>query len=130
MFTDKQGPIEAYEFGKFVINGEEHYKEGGRKAGAGKDIRITPVGISEWEERKGHMLTPEMITGVFRNDVETLIIGMGAYGGLECPDSVSDYIKANGISEVILEKTPEACRIYNELHRKGKPVALLAHGTC
>jgi hypothetical protein len=71
-----------------------------------------------------------MITGVYDQDIEVLIIGIGVEGFVECPDDVKKSIKKNGIKELLLEKTPKACKTYNELYHKGKRVALLAHGTC
>jgi hypothetical protein len=39
-------------------------------------------------------------------------------------------IKAAGIETLVVERTPEACKIFNKLYSEGKNVALLAHGTC
>ncbi len=127
----KNGPIQKVSWGKFVINGVEHYKApDGTIVGAGKDIRLIGDEVTPWRERKGHNLTRSMITGIFDRDIEVLIIGNGFYGALHVPDHVIDYIKSKGINKVIVERTPEACRLYNELYSKGVRVALLAHGTC
>ena len=130
MFYDTSGPIEEYSWGKFVISGTEHSKSNGMKIGVGKDIRLIGSELSKWKERKGHLLTSEMITGVFGKGIQTLIIGVGATGAVECPHQVQEYIKSNGVENLILKKTPDACRLYNEMFRSGKRVALLAHGTC
>ena len=130
MFNDDKGPIQEFSWGKFIISGHEHSKSIGTKIGAGKDIRLIGTEVSKWKERKGHLLTNEMITGVIGRDIEALIIGIGATGAVECPPSVQEYIKSNGIPELILLETPEACKRYNEMYRSGQQVALLAHGTC
>jgi hypothetical protein len=130
MFDDKRGPIEHFSWGKFIVCGKEHSKVSGEKIGAGKDIRLIGKNISKWKEREGHRLGPEMITGVFDQNIEILILGIGVDGLVECPEKVKKYIKSNGIKKLILEKTPEACRVYNDLFNKGEKVALLAHGTC
>ena len=96
----------------------------------GKDIRLVGGVVSRWKERKGHRLKKEMITGVYDHGVEALIIGLGVHSALECPRQVQEAILEQGISQLILEPTPEACRRYNEMVREGKRVALLAHGTC
>jgi hypothetical protein len=86
--------------------------------------------VTEWKERKGHELRPSMITGVYGRGIEVLIIGSGVEGLLECPGEVKRTVKENGIPELIVARTPEACRLYNGLFHQGKCVALLAHGTC
>lgn len=130
MFYDDNGPIQQFSWGKFVISGKEHSKSYSMKIGVGKDIRLIGTEVSKWKERKGHQLTAEMITGVLGKGIQTLIIGIGATGAVECPQSVQEYIKSNGIPKLILLKTPDACNMYNKVYRSGHQVALLAHGTC
>ncbi len=129
-FEDKHGPIEQLTWGSFHINGKEHGETAGREIGAGKDIRIIGEEVTAWREGNGHLLTIEMITGIFDQNIDVLIIGTGILGSVECPGAVEETIRRRGIEQVILEKTAEACRIYNELFRAGKRVAMLAHGTC
>ncbi len=130
MFDDPAGPIEHFEWGMYVVNGVSHGKSGDTVIGAGKDIRIVGGNVTAWRERRGHRLSPDMITGVFGVGVETLIIGTGADGLIEYSEEVAASIRLRGISCIIGAPTPESCRIYNEMHRSGKRVALLAHGTC
>jgi hypothetical protein len=130
MFDDAQGPIEHFSWGRYVICGEEHGKIQGAKVGRGKDIRLIGKKVSKWKERKGHLLSLSMITGVFDQGVEILIIGTGVNGFVECTGEVENSIRKRGIKEVVLKKTPEACRLYNSLYRNKEKVALLAHGTC
>jgi hypothetical protein len=129
-FEDKQGPIEQLTWGSFRINGKEHAQTGGQQVGAGKDIRIIGEEVTSWKEGHEHLLTIDMITGVFDQDIDVLIIGTGILGSVECPITVEEAIRRRGIDQVILERTADACRIYNELFRAGKKVAMLAHGTC
>jgi len=130
MFDEPNGPIEHFSWGKFIICGKEHSKSDGEKVGAGKDIRLIGKDVTKWRERKGHRLTPSMITGVYGLGVEVLIIGIGVNGLIECPDEVKRSIRENGINQLILARTPDACRTYNALFHKDKRTALLAHGTC
>jgi hypothetical protein len=58
------------------------------------------------------------------------VIGIGVHGAITCPDAVVAGVKKHGITEVLLQRTPEACRTYSALIREGKAAALLAHGTC
>ncbi len=130
MFDDKKGPIEHFSWGKFVVCGKEHGKEDDKKEGCGKDIRIIGKKVTEWKERKGHLLDKSMITGVFEDNIKVLVIGTGVNEQIVCPDKVKEFITSKGINEIILKSTPEACRIYNNLYNKGEKVAMLAHGTC
>lgn len=125
----KKGPIEEVAWGKFIINGKEHSHEKEKK-GAGKDIRIIGDEVTEWKERTGHILRPEMITGVFGFGIEALVIGIGFEGSIEVKKETVEEIHDFGIRELFIEKTPEACKKYNELYEKGVKVAMLAHGTC
>lgn len=130
MFDDKDGPIEHFSWGRFIVAGSLHTKTPAGKTGKGKDIRVMGTEVTKWKEREGHLLDSDMITGVFDEGIEVLIIGVGVHGMVECPEKVIKKIKKNGIKEVILRKTPDACKLYNKLFHEGKKVALLAHGTC
>lgn len=130
MFSDPRGPIEAFTWGSFRIKGEEHAGRGAFRKGVGKDIRLVGDQVSAWKERKGHLLEKDMISGVLGEDLEVLVLGLGVHTALECPEEIVHYIQREGISEVILESTPDACGLYNDLYHQGKKVALLAHGTC
>ena len=130
MFDDPKGPIEHFSWGRYIICGVEHSASEQGRIGVGKDIRLINREVTEWHERKGHQLTDSMITGVYDQGIKVLIIGIGVNGAVECPKKVRNGIQAKGISEVILERTPDACALYNSLFHQGKQVALLAHGTC
>ena len=125
----KKGPIDRFTWGRFVVRGKEH-SEDGRVVGAGKDIRIVGDKVTAWKEREGHKLTPDMITGIYDEDVEMLVIGLGVEKALKCPKPVLKAIRKHGIKRVVLAATPKACKKYNKLVNGGKRVAFLAHGTC
>jgi len=126
-FSDPEGPIEKFTWGRFVVFNKVHSDQG---EGVGKDIRIVGSTVTEWKERKGHSLTPKMITGVFDQNVDVLIIGIGVDGMVDVPEESRQYIKKHGINRLLLLRTPNACEKFNELYREGKNAALLAHGTC
>ncbi|NLG52344.1 MAG: hypothetical protein GX552_19735 [Chloroflexi bacterium] len=130
MFEDPQGPIARFSWGRFVIQGGEQARSDDALSGASQDIRLIGNQVTAWEERRGHRLNPSLITGVYDQDVEVLIIGTGVFGRLKCPDAVKQAIQEHGIETVIIQRTPDACRTYNALYRQGLRVALLAHGTC
>lgn len=130
MFDDREGPIEHYSWGKFIIRGEEHSEAGDATVGKGKDIFLFGKKVKEWKKRKGHSLTREMVEVVLETDAEVLIIGNGADGALSVPQKVIDHLLDHGLRKVIVLRTPEACAEYNRRCREGEKVALLAHGTC
>ncbi len=130
MFNDPKGPIEHFSWAKFIVTGMEHSKSIDGKIGKGKDIRLVGGKVSKWKEREGHLLSKEMITGVFDEGVEVLIIGAGVDDRIECPDEVRRYIHSRGISNLEVVNTPSACMLYNRLFHQGTKVAMLAHGTC
>ncbi len=130
MSKKKHVPVRWVGWGTFEAGGEIHAKTEDGKIGAGKDIRVIGGKVTPWKERKGHHLRPDMITGVFDKDVDTLVIGNGADGAIDCSDGIIESVKERGIGTVIIQRTPEACETYNALCRKGVRAALLAHATC
>lgn len=124
-------PIEAFSWGLFKIRGKEHGKStAGQILGVGKDICLIGEEVSRWKERKGHLLNKKMVRCVLNRGIDILVIGNGVLGAIEVPEEVQNYLRQNGIKEIIIEKTPKACATYNQLFSKGVKVALLAHGTC
>ena len=127
MFSDPQGSIEQFSWGRFTIYGEVHSEMG---EGVGKDICIINGQVSAWMARKGHRLKPKMVTCVLDEDIDVLVIGNGVNAAIKVLKRTQETLKDHGIQKVIICKTPEACQVYNQQVRKGQKVALLAHGTC
>ncbi|MDF1520984.1 MAG: Mth938-like domain-containing protein [Brevefilum sp.] len=127
MFNDSEGPIDSFDWGSFVIKGEMHSADG---EGVGKDICIIDGIVTPWSARKGHLLKPKMVSGIIGSGIEILVIGNGVNGALKVPEKTRKAISDAGVSELIIERTPQACATFNRLYREGESVALLAHGTC
>ncbi len=127
MFVDREGPIEAFDWGKFTIHGKIHSMDG---EGVGKDICILNGEVRAWAARKGHTVKPHMLAPVLQGGVQVLVIGNGVYGKLKVSQAARKAIRDGGIEELIVEKTPDACGTYNHLVREGKQAAFLAHGAC
>ena len=127
MKKDLEGPIEAFEWGRFQINGQIHSEDG---EGAGKDIFVWGGEVSPWTARKGHRLKPYMVACAFAKDIDILVIGSGVRGAIDVKEKTRQAIHTAGIERLIIQRTPEACAIYNRLYHEGEKVALLAHGTC
>ena len=129
-YRSEKGPIQFFQWGRFTIDGYEHGEGPTGTVGKGKDIRLIGTEVTRWKERRGHILSCEMITSVYDRDIEVLIIGIGAAGRIEVPQEVIRDIEKHDISRLVIARTTEACRLYNRLYHEGKRVALLAHGTC
>ena len=127
MFTDPEGPITSFEWGRFQIKGEVHSADG---EGVGKDILMLGEEVRPWTARKGHKLKPSMVECVLGEDIAVLVIGNGVNGALKVSRKTKEKLHAAGIATLVIENTPTACRTYNQLVRKGERAALLAHGTC
>lgn len=125
------GPIEAAGWGKYLISGQVHGVDSdGNILGAGKDIILHGDQVSEWRERKGHLVTLEMLAPILSVNPDILVIGNGFDGKLTVPDElVSELVNERGMT-VIVQKTPEACSIYNKIYDSGKKVAFAGHATC
>ncbi|TYB32179.1 MAG: hypothetical protein FXF47_00125 [Candidatus Mcinerneyibacterium aminivorans] len=126
----KEFPIEKFDWGKFVVDGVEHSKNYGLRKGQGKDLKIVGRNVESWKERRGHIVTKDMVNSVLKEKIDVLVIGTGFDGTLKVPKSVKNYLVENGVSEVIIKKTPDACNCYNKLYRQQRNVGLLVHGTC
>lgn len=110
--------IDAYSFGNIVIDGKAY----------SHDVIISPDGsVSRWWRRKGHVLSIEDLTEVLEKRPRTLVIGTGASGGMTVPAPVVHELEAQGI-EMIVERTRDACGIFNELAGEGVWAAF--HLTC
>ena len=120
LFRDVDGLIEEVRWGCFRIMGKELHK----------DIRCVVRDPSPWTDRRGHVLDEEMITGVWDQAIDILVIGIGIDGAVQCPKEVQNRVRERGIREIVIAPTVEACRIFNGYIRSGKRAALLAHGTC
>ncbi|HEY9071118.1 MAG TPA: Mth938-like domain-containing protein [Candidatus Ozemobacteraceae bacterium] len=120
VFADPAGPIEEVRWGWVRIAGTDHPK----------DIRCIGIEVSPWTDRKGHLLEAAMITGLDTATIDILILGMGVDAAIRPAPGLFEKLKEQGFREVVALPTREACARFNELHRTGKRVALLAHSTC
>jgi hypothetical protein len=111
--------IDAYDFGRIVINGTAFTS----------DVIIFPDHVKdEWWRKDGHILHIEDIGTIIKEKPEVLIVGTGKYGVMKVPVQTREYIESNGI-DLIVEPTDKACEVYNQISREKKAVAAL-HLTC
>ena len=111
--------IDSYSFGRIVVDGKEYTS----------DVIILPHGVfSNWWRRTGHELSADDLGPVFDAGPEVLVVGTGASGMMKVLPGVREALKENNI-ELIVERTEEACRVFNRLCRENKAAAAL-HLTC
>ncbi len=111
--------IDSFKFGWIKINGVEYTK----------DVIILPAGVKEkWWRESGHEVATIDIPEVLEAAPELLIIGTGESGKMRVLPEVMEALGKAGI-ELMVEPTPDACRLYNELSEKKKTAAAL-HLTC
>ncbi len=111
--------IEHYTFGTFIIDGkryESNVKLIGDKASAARYL-------------EGHILRKDDFDELIGAKPDYIVIGTGANGVVNVTSEIEEYIESNGI-KLIVEKTGQACDLYNEMLKKGEKVACFLHNTC
>lgn len=112
--------IDSYNFGEIVIDGRRYFR----------DLILFPERVeSGWWRREGHNLSVEDLEEVLKEKPEILIVGTGYAGLMKVSKEVRDRVKALGI-ELIVQRTEEACRTYNNLIQSGRKVVAALHLTC
>jgi len=111
--------IERYDFGSIVIDGKRYTS----------DVIIYPDKVnSHWWRKEGHLLQLDDIKEVLKEEPEIIIVGTGNLGQMHVSSKVKMHLENKGI-ELIIEKTKDACSIYNKLFGSKKVIATL-HLTC
>ncbi len=112
--------IDSYSFGSMTVDGKVY----------NKDLIIFPERIkANWWRREGHCLAIEDLKEVIDYKPEVLIIGTGAYGAMDIPESTKKMLKDKQI-ELIEKNSEQAYQIFNEYIEKGKKVVGAFHLTC
>lgn len=113
--------IESYEFGNIIIDGKTY----------SKDLILFPDKIKEdWVREEGHFLQLKDLEGVFETNPSIIIIGSGDNGMMKVSNDVYQKIEQSGAT-IVVDKTKQACDIYNSLSEEQKKSAVLAlHLTC
>jgi hypothetical protein len=111
--------INSYKFGQIDVDGKEYTS----------DIIILPAGLMDnWWRGSGHELSTEDIQPVLDSHPEIIVVGTGASGMMRVLPEVKETLLEAGI-ELIVKRTEEACKVFNEVSPKRKTVAAL-HLTC
>ena len=111
--------IESYEFGRIVIKGKRYTT----------DVIIYPDHVEDnWWREEGHSLSPVDLWAIVQVEPEGLVVGTGRSGLMRVLPETEKYLREQGI-RLVVERTTEAVRIYNQLCQSTKVVAAL-HLTC
>jgi len=111
--------IDSYEFGRIVIDGQTFTS----------DVIIFPDRVdANWWRKEGHRLQLADLEGIWEAQPELLVVGTGATGRMEVAPEVARRLSDQGVG-LVVERTGQACRRYNELAPTARVVAAL-HLTC
>jgi len=105
--------IEKYEADTFIIDGKQHHHS----------IKIIDGKIKLWLI-ENHELKLDDILELINSKPSYVVIGTGAYGKLVVPKELQNLIISKNI-KLFIGKTPDACKKFNDLEKKGKTAALL-----
>jgi hypothetical protein len=112
--------IDSYEFGHVVVDGARYEA----------DVIIFPDRVeSNWWRREGHKLLMEDLGTVLEYGPEVLVVGTGAHGGMEVPQSVIETCQSRGV-QVAVFRTAEAVTRFNAYVAEGKNAVAALHLTC
>ena len=112
--------IESYSFGVMKVEGTEYRT----------DLIVFPDRImSDWWRKRGHSLVIEDLDDVLDFEPAVLVVGKGASGLMDIPDSTQKTLQEKGI-EVIAENTGQAWGLFNEQIEKGRRAVGAFHLTC
>jgi hypothetical protein len=110
--------VEGYEFGRVLVDGEEHTK----------DVIVLPNRVvGGWWRREGHALVLEDLEEVVHELPERLVVGTGAYGRMRPDPGTLEQLRERGV-EVESLPTPDAVERFGELDPARTAAAL--HLTC
>jgi len=117
--------INSTKFGQIVIAGKKY-----------SQVLIIGEKIIERDYDKlkklfgtAHKIVDWEIDQLLSNNPEVIVIGTGQDGLLEVDEEFKQQMADRGIG-VIIDKTPEALKIYNERIQAGQRTNALIHTTC
>ena len=110
--------LEGYEFGRLLVDGEEHRR----------DVIVLPGRVvPDWRRRNGHELVLDDLAAVLDQLPERLVVGTGAYGRVRPDPEALKALRQGGV-EVDVLPTGEAVQLFAELEPARTAAAL--HLTC
>ena len=111
--------IEAYNFGRIVIDGRAYHQ----------DVLILPEQVKDdWWRQQSHLLQLQDVQEALAAGIEVLVVGTGMPGRMRVDKALEDHLRQQHIELVVLP-TREACTHFNQLAGSRKAAAAL-HLTC
>ena len=118
--TEMSLVVTDYSFGRIKV-GDKVYTN---------DIILYRETVTSWWRQEGHLVRLIDLEKVIDDNPSHLIIGTGFYGAMKVSDEVEQKSKEHEIN-LIIRKSEEACKLYNNLINQGhKDVVLAIHLTC
>ena len=111
--------IEDYSFGRMVIEGQSY----------SSDLLICDDKIkANWWREEGHNLSLADLRWVLKQNPDVLIIGNGKSGVMTVPQDLQQQLKSE--VDLIVEKTAQAVKTFNQQQENNLTVAAGFHLTC
>lgn len=112
--------IEKYDFGVITINGRKYTS----------DVIVTPEEVEDdWWREEGHSVAILDIEDIINRLPQVIVFGTGYSGEMKILKETKEFIKSKGI-KLIVKKTQEAVREYNDLEKNKVDVVGCFHLTC
>jgi hypothetical protein len=111
--------IEEYQFGKIKIKDRVY----------NFDVEVYWTGeVLKWWRKKGLVFDVDDVKRAVKKNPEVIVIGTGFFGRGEITEEARDYIESRKI-ELIIDKTENAIKVFNDLLKESKKVVGLFHLT-
>jgi len=112
--------IDEFQFGSITVNGQKY----------DFDVEIRAKGeVLRWSREKSHVFNLKDVERVTAENPEIIILGIGVYGLAQVSGEVQEFFENKGI-KLIIEKTDQAVRFFNNLIKEKKKVIGFFHLTC
>jgi len=112
--------IKTYHFGSIIIDGKTYNKD--------VEVRWTDE-VLVWWRREGHIVDVDDVERAISQKPTIIIIGTGEMGVAQVTQNCQNFIKQKDI-QLIIGKTEEAVRTFNDILKKENRVIGLFHLTC
>lgn len=112
--------IEDYAFGRIVIDGQTFTR----------DVILLPNRVWDgWWRQEGHRLSIADLGEIWAAAPTALVIGSGFFGLMQTSDKTRAEIERHGIA-LYVEKTRQACQVFNRLAAQDERVVAALHLSC
>ncbi len=112
--------IEDYAFGRIVIDGQTFTR----------DVILLPNRVWDgWWRQEGHRLIIADLNEIWAAMPTALVIGSGFFGLMQTPTEIRTEIERRGVA-LYIEKTRQACQVFNRLAAQGERVVAALHLSC